>query len=93
MCFFYEDAEQMKLALERAAKAHHEYELTLGSPDKEWADWYSKFMLTENVSFYPMNFVVADVFDVPDYHTCHMGRNEEELVACIQQVEAYREMA
>ncbi len=37
--------EQLKQYLEDAKEAHTEYENELGHSDKDWADWYSEYII------------------------------------------------
>lgn len=43
----FRNSEELKNALVRAHKAHHMYEQDNGIYDKDWAEWYAKYLFGE----------------------------------------------
>ena len=43
----YESASDLAEALRRAAAAHGEHEKRTGEEDRDWPDWYARFMVAE----------------------------------------------
>ena len=45
----YDSADDLSLALQRAAAAHGKHEEETGQADPDWPDWYARFMVQEQV--------------------------------------------
>lgn len=45
----FESAADLAAALRRAADAHGRHEAKIGHSDKDWPDWYARYMLQEQV--------------------------------------------
>jgi hypothetical protein len=49
------DQNELAALLEQAAEAHHVYESSLGTPDKDWAGWYATFVAEKAGTESPIN--------------------------------------
>ncbi len=43
----YDSPNDLAAALRRAEEAHGRHEQEIGHPDKDWPDWYARYMVDE----------------------------------------------